>query len=373
MAHYVCPCCGQSFNGKKCRNCYYETFDDDISRNLHNHQQANMADVPAAPVRPATRSAARPVARPTKVQLEWERQKRDFRRSQDRKRRQKGFPKWLIWVLVFMLLEPVLAITMEIIEGITYELREPDAPEPEAVITEDFRPVYSGQGFTLYIADPEGDAYPLILENTTEQDVHFSIDRLIVDGFQSERSHAYCSANAGTTMDGRLMLEPEDMRYATMSTPGQITAEFQIYDADSYEDILNATFTIDQGPGDPAPAPAGEILLDREDVHLRYLGYVEDTWEDSQFWDGHLEFYLENNTGSGCSLYAMEAKFDGEETDLGMWVDLTGNTRTVTRMWLYALEDLENLDISGSLELHLVANWDNGEMEDLGWVTIDVL
>ena len=38
MPRYDCPSCGNSFNGKKCRNCGYETFNEEIAHRLHVHK-----------------------------------------------------------------------------------------------------------------------------------------------------------------------------------------------------------------------------------------------------------------------------------------------------------------------------------------------
>ena len=38
MAKYICPSCGAPFNGKKCRNCAYESFSEEIAHNLHVHE-----------------------------------------------------------------------------------------------------------------------------------------------------------------------------------------------------------------------------------------------------------------------------------------------------------------------------------------------
>lgn len=38
MAKYICPSCGAPYNGKKCRNCAYESFSEEITHNLHVHE-----------------------------------------------------------------------------------------------------------------------------------------------------------------------------------------------------------------------------------------------------------------------------------------------------------------------------------------------
>ena len=33
-----CPCCGAPYNGKRCRECYYEPFTEEIAHGLHTHE-----------------------------------------------------------------------------------------------------------------------------------------------------------------------------------------------------------------------------------------------------------------------------------------------------------------------------------------------
>lgn len=38
MARSTCPSCGAPFNGKKCRSCLYETFNEEFAHGNHTHQ-----------------------------------------------------------------------------------------------------------------------------------------------------------------------------------------------------------------------------------------------------------------------------------------------------------------------------------------------
>lgn len=38
MARYVCPSCGSPFNGKKCKDCAYESFSEEITHRTHVHK-----------------------------------------------------------------------------------------------------------------------------------------------------------------------------------------------------------------------------------------------------------------------------------------------------------------------------------------------
>lgn len=358
MAQYICPCCGQHFNGKKCRNCLYESFDDDIQRSFHSHQEVN-------------------TSRPARVQQ----QKQDFRRNQTRRRSQKQIPKWMFWLLILILLEPLLLIAGEAIDEIAglFETSfvtdtQEAVPMPNVAIPEGSQEIFSSDGLTIYLGKTDAAfTYPLYLQNGTGQDVRLSASRIIVDGFLSEQSGAYASALSGATRDGELWLDAVDMQYATMDVPHQIQVDFYIYDTISYEDILTGSFTIGNSHAEKLPPPAGEVLLDNGDIQIRDLGYEAHEFDPGSFTEGFQLLYLENFTDQTLSIYAEEIRMDGEVGNIGLWVTLPPGCRTVTRMWLYALEELDvySLEDAKPLELDMVAFCEEtAERTDLGTITL---
>lgn len=38
MARRLCPSCGKPYNGKKCSNCLYEHFTEEIAHGFHTHE-----------------------------------------------------------------------------------------------------------------------------------------------------------------------------------------------------------------------------------------------------------------------------------------------------------------------------------------------
>ncbi len=358
MAQYICPCCGQHFNGKKCRSCLYENFDDDIQRSLHSHKEAN-------------------ALRPARGQREWNMPKYPVPKKRKQNTKRKGISPWLIWLLVFFLMEPVLDAAGEVIDtasnAMGFVTRTPE-PIPSAAIPEGSQEVFSSDGLAIYLGETDSAfTYPLYLRNETDQDVRLSASRIIVDGFLSEQSGAYASASAGTTLDGELWLDAEDMQYATMDIPHQIQVDFYIYDAASYEDILAGSFIIGNGAAETLPPPAGNVLLDSGGIQIRDLGYKADEFDPGSFTEGFQLFYVENFTEDTLSIYSEEVRMDGEAGNIGLWVLLPPGCRTVTRMWLYALEDLDvySLDDAKPLELDMVAFCEEtSERMDLGTITL---
>ncbi len=353
MANYVCPCCGQQFNGKKCRNCLYESFDDDIQRSLHSHKEVN-------------------TSRPARGQQEWD---RPAHQKQKQKLGRKGISLWLIWLLVFFLLEPAIDTAVSIFDDLQWVADSARAePEPDVAIPEGSQEVFSSDGLTIYLGKTDAAfTYPLYLKNETGQDVRLAASQIIVDGFLTEQSSAYASALSGATRDGALWLDAEDMQYATMDVPHQIQVDFYIYDTISYEDILTGTFTIGTAHAAILPPPAGNVLLDNGDIQIRDLGYKADEFVPDSFCEGVQLLYLENFTDEPLSIYAEEIRIEGETGSIGLWVSLPPGCRTVTRMWLYALEDLgvSSIQDAKPLELDMVSFCEEtGELTELGTVTI---
>ncbi len=354
MARYTCPSCGSSFNGKKCRNCLYATFDEEISHNLHVHKGEPL--VIKGPVR-------RPIPRKDPFGC-------DMRTRKPRRK----VPKLLVWILAVALLEPVLGIGLAVLEDVmdTVAIRTPEAPMPDAVVPEGATQVLHTEDFTLYIGLPEkGQYYPLFLENRIGQDVRLAARSIVADGFLSEQSYAWCDAPAGTLRQGELYLAPEDMQWAVMEAPCCLDVSFAIYDDIEYEDLLEGSFSLDNG-GTPHPVvPAGEALAENEWLQLFYLGYFADEYNPEAFYDGQLRFYLENRTESLLSVYSEEVLLNGERMDLNFWCELPENTRTVTRMWLFsAAEQVSQLDQVETLELYLNAYSEELGLMELGWIRI---
>lgn len=362
MAQYICPSCGQRFNGRKCRSCYYETYDDEISRNLHAHQEVNVPDVP--------------LGRPATVQKEWEQQKREFRRKQQKRRSRKA-PKGIVWLLVILLLNPILSLAglvaeevVDTVSNISVSTREPDVPD--AALPEDAEVLFSSEGFTLYYAESEDPlCYPLFLENTTSQDVRLSANAVAVDGFLSEQSRAWCEAPANTLREGELWLDEEDMALAGIEAPGQVQLGLVLYELEEYEDILEKDAAIDLGPPSDIKAPEYQVLLDTDQIQVGYVGYQAGEYEPEAFHEGTMVFFLENKTGEPVSIYSEEARLAGQEVFLSLWSELPGQTWTVSRMWMYLAEEVgvETIEQAGELELHMKAYIPSGSV-DLGWIRV---
>ncbi len=89
-----CPCCGAPYNGKRCRECYYEPFTEEIAHGLHTHEGE-----PLIIEQPEDRPVRRSV--PTR--------QKECRQYSGR--RKKTSPKWLWPILIvtaFMVAQYVL-------------------------------------------------------------------------------------------------------------------------------------------------------------------------------------------------------------------------------------------------------------------------
>ena len=51
-------------------------------------------------------------------------------------------------------------------------------------------------------------------------------------------------------------------------------------------------------------------------------------------------FYLENNTGKDLEVYTIDSSINGESAEITLWSSLPRDTRAVSTVYLYPLEDL---------------------------------
>ena len=129
MPRYDCPSCGNSFNGKKCRNCGYETFNEEIAHRLHVHKGEPLV------IRETTRKpipTADPFGCPPVPQKRRPAKKRKVR-------------PLVIVMLVLFLLGPIMDATKNIAEKFGDTLSYITSPTSEPLPQDDYL-LYSGNG-----------------------------------------------------------------------------------------------------------------------------------------------------------------------------------------------------------------------------------
>lgn len=346
MARYQCPGCGMPYDGKKCRNCYYETFTEEIAHGDHTHRGEPLV------IKSASR---RPVPR-----------KDPFGCEKKTRKKGKRLPATLLAVLLFFA-EPVAELAADLIESMedTVSAFTTQAePEPEAKLPEDTMILYQDENVCIrtdWQYDSFEDGLSIILENNSDRDITVSTRDVIVNGYLMEYASLYCRAGGGQTGWGQLDLDETDLRKAGIGDIQKISLDLEICDSDTYE-ILALTPAFDLAT-DPDYVPTandlgGMTVLEQDGLRVSYLGYAPSDYAPEEFREGTLLFHIENTTEHALLVYTSEAV-----PDVTIWCEVPPQTNVVTDAYLYSLEEqgINSLEDMPQLNFCLeVWDWEDG-------------
>lgn len=350
-----CPCCGAPYDGKRCRECYYEPFTEEIAHGLHTHEGE-----PLVIEHPEDRPIRRSV--PTR--------QKECRQYSGR--RKKTSPKWLWPILIvtaFMVAQYVLTefITEKVSSMSSLWSDDGDTWETEAVIRpEDFHHqtvLYDKDGI-LAVADwRDGDTYtdeiPVYLRNDSDRDVMLMSSMDCVNDYMTEYRLFLGEVEAGQEEMTSIWVNDTDLESGNIEKVGKISFRLQVTDDNDYS-LLDTTSPITlyadrkfKRSGDDS----GTTVLEGADVTLAYTGSEGELCEDGTFC-----FRVENHSGRNIRLYTQEAYVNGEPADLFLFDELAPDAWGKCEMWLYDAGVERVRDIT-SLELVLgVLDHDTDEL-----------
>lgn len=350
-----CPCCGAPYDGKRCRECYYEPFTEEIAHGMHTHEGE-----PLVIEHPEDRPVRRSV--PT-------RQKECRQYSGKRK---KTSPKWLWPILIvtaFMVAQYVLTefITEKVSSMSSLWSDDGDTWETEAVIRpEDFHHqtvLYDKDGI-LAVADwKDGDTYtdeiPVYLRNDSDRDVMLMSSMDCVNGYMTEYRLFLGEVEAGQEEMTSIWVNDTDLKGGNIEKVGKISFRLQVTDDNDYSllDTASPITLYADRKFKRSVDDSGTTVLEGADVTLAYTGSEGELCEDGTFC-----FRVENHSGRNIRLYTQEAYVNGEPADLFLYDELAPDTwgRCVIRLWDAGVERVRDIT---SLELVLgVLDHDTDEL-----------
>ena len=350
-----CPCCGAPYDGKRCRECYYEPFTEEIAHGMHTHEGE-----PLVIEHPEDRPIRRSV--PTR--------QKECRQYSGR--RKKTSPKWLWPILIvtaFMVAQYVLTefITEKVSSMSSLWSDDGDTWETEAVIRpEDFHHqtvLYDKDGI-LAVADwKDGDTYtdeiPVYLRNDSDRDVMLMSNMDCVNGYMTEYSLFLGEVGAGQEEMTSIWIDDTDLKGGNIEKVGKISFRLQVTDDNEYS-LLDTTSPITlyaDRKFKRSVESGGTTVLEEAGITLAYTGSEGELCEDGTFC-----FRVENHSGRNIRLYTQEAYVNGEPADLFLFDELAPDAWGKCEMWLYDAGVERVRDIT-SLELVLgVLDHDTDEL-----------
>lgn len=353
MKQYICPSCGHTYNGKRCRECYYEHFTEEIGHRNHTHRgEPLVIDGPRR----------KPIPR------------KDPFGCEKNTRKKRPFLGFLVLLLVINALLP-LALNF----GLELERREAALLEPEPdyfPIPDSAVTVYQDEELEVLVQWPQSQLFfrdfPVYLRNDSQRDVTVTARDLQINGYRMEASSLWCEASAGTPGMGMFFLSEQDQVNAGILAIEDLSFQLEIYDSESYETVAitpEISFQAELPEGTVAMRQLEGIpLLNREGLTVSYLGfsYAVSAYDPYAFEDGALLFHLENQSGKDLEISLTEGCVNGIAADLTAWCSLPAGAKAVVSSYVYPLEELDITQPQQLQELAFTLEvWESGSYDQV--------
>lgn len=358
MKRYQCPCCGALYNGRRCRECFYEPFTEEISHGLHTHEGE-----PLVISEPVPKTGHRNITS----------QRRGCGAYSGRRKKTESKWFWPIFaVLIVIVTQRMLSGTMSGSVRNTPDLTVPDfafqleEPEPETMPQpEDSRweTVLYDKGGVQVMADwrdgdPGSDMIPIYVRNDSKRDIYITSRRESINGYMAGSSFIFCEVDAGQEATSFVSVSDFDLMRGNIETIAELSFYLEVID--SYE--LTAIdegqqITLYAGVDADFVQPvddSGTLIYQWPGVKVTYTG-----WEGESCEDGILCFRIENATEHFIQVFTPEVYVNGELSDLYLCGELTPGARCDSEIWLYPLSDMGMEDIRDITSLEIVVIiWD---------------
>lgn len=356
MARYVCPSCGAAYNGRRCKACLYEHFTEEIAHGNHVHKGEPL--VVKTPVR-------RPVQR-----------KDPFDCDKTTRKRRRLSPALVIALLA--VLNPLLSLAFNLVEEVSSSISSVTVraePEPTPFIPEDALFLGGSEDMEITVlADWQegqnfGEGFDIYVQNDSDEDIAVAAQEIVVNGCLMENTFFYCNVSEGEGSVGRstFTLHEDDLRYAGIRDVQTISFKLYAYSLETFDtfwecDPITLTASVPQDAVLYKEQEGRELYAGDHGTQVLFLGFAPHRHDPEKVWLGEFLFYIENGTEETMEVFPANVTINGEETDLSFWTLLPPNTRTVTSMYLYALEDtdIQTPEELEELSFALEMGWGNG-------------
>lgn len=331
MARYKCPCCGQPYNGKRCNNCFYENFSEEIAHGNHTH-----AGEPLVVRQPGPKKRPQPTIT----------RESDCKPYSGKKKRKDSSVKWVVVAIVLLIsllsefgVENALDGIAEDFISLPVESLMPDVPQ----MLEDGLVLYENAEVLAVMDWEQGREFEnnitIWLRNDSALPLSVMTENVYVNGYRMEYASFYCEAEQGEIAKGEFWLDEEELERCGISDVQQIMLDILVIDRDSYTtydetELITLECAVPLGFSQPID-DSGMVLYDENGIRLIYRDVVGAACEEA--W---LEFYIENNADAVMNIDIENATVNGEEAEINLFCQLEPGTRAIGAARLLWLEDI---------------------------------
>lgn len=359
MEKYRCPCCGAAYNGKRCRECFYEPFTEEISHGLHTHEgEPLVISTPVKRVAQKNGASQRPGCRNYSG------------------RRKSALPKWILPVVIVLaaiiLRNALAAAAVDRVWDIADSMAVETDPWDVIVRPEEFHSqtvLYNNDGIQIVAdwndGDPGVSEIPVYVRNDSGKDIWITSTWDSVNGYMAQYNFFACSIGAGDEAMARIRVDDSDLADGNIETIAELSFALEINDDETYTTIGESpqiTLRTDAAPGFVQPVDdGGTLVYQQADVQVFFTGREGGSCEG-----GALLFRIENHSGHNVGVYTSQASVNGESANLYLFGELAPGAWGKRRVWLYSLPDMGITDFRDITSLEIVLGiWDHDSGEFL--------
>lgn len=345
MAKYVCPSCGAPFNGKKCRNCAYESFSEEITHNLHVHKGEPLV------IKDTVRRQV-----PYKDPF-------DCPEPRRKKRKESGksisLSKVLLYAFLIIFLINILTWLFAAL-GAHSELSEPVRATQSVSLPLNGKTLLDDDRFTIIAQWQDGkddSTYiPIYIVNRTDREYDFSTGNVTVNGFcLDDFSSFYARVQPGETVETGLSLSEQGLQLANIAQIQQIDFSLEARAFDTKYNIIDSTdLAIDLGTfllrGNAAKdyvqtgTPGSAILYSDENLTLSYVALWANDY-DENLEDMELIFCAENSSDHDLAIFDSEIRVNDDTSGVTLWASIPQASKTLFTVYLYGIDQQNPEDI----------------------------
>ena len=357
MSRYDCPSCGETFNGKKCRNCGYETFNEEIAHRLHVHKGEPLV------IHETTRKpipTADPFGCPPKPKKQPKAKKK----------------KWTLVITIILVLW-FLAPAAEVVKSVGSDLSDffsyISSPAPEE-LAPDEQLLYSDENIRVTTSWNMEDGFtndlPLTIYNDGRKSIRISCENLTVNDYLLDY-YAYLGEEIkpGKSVSTSLYINSEALDYCGISSVTSYKfnlayCELQDYAEAWLTDAISVPFSVIDLGTNPPKADDGVLLYEDDNIRLVYRGYETPHYSSSDLSGTTFLIYAENKSSEELTMRSEDSKANDQIFDLWVYSTLPAYTKTIIQShgYEFPVDSIEALQTVSIDLTYRNEDWDETEL-----------